>query len=74
MARAAQRAAVLTTHAAVPTTHTAVPTTHTAVPTTHAVILTKVRTQGYRRRGAWLWVLTFVRMTVEVRRTGRRAG
>ena len=28
-----------------------------------SVILTKVRTQGRGRRPAWLWVLTFVRMT-----------
>jgi hypothetical protein len=28
------------------------------------VTLTKVRAQGYGRRPSWLWVLTFVRMTV----------
>ena len=28
-----------------------------------AVILTEVRIQGYGRCAAWLWVLTFVRMT-----------
>ena len=36
-----------------------------------SVILTKVRTQGLGRCPAWLWVLTFVRMT-GVRMTGVR--
>ena len=37
------------------------------------VILTKVRTQGRGRCPAWLWVLTFVRMT-GVRMTGDGSG
>ncbi|KQS51167.1 hypothetical protein ASG20_03655 [Sphingomonas sp. Leaf198] len=32
-----------------------------------AVILTKVRIQGHGRPTSWLWILTFVRMTVVVR-------
>ena len=35
-----------------------------------AVILTEVRIQGYGRCAAWLWVLTFVRMTVGGRGVG----
>ena len=33
---------------------------------TSAVILTNAKTQDYERRGAWLWVLTFVRMTPDL--------
>ena len=36
-----------------------------------SVILTKVRIQNNRGHGTWLWILTFVRMTVGLMTAGR---